>query len=122
RRHREGIARRSGRVIRAREQAAKEPRTGIGGGGRVVSEDEVDERCRAATHVRDLGKEETETEPQLNYPWLDAHVIESAAQDLLMKCFGASGATRPCIDLDAIIYDYLCEKERLSFDNERDLG
>jgi len=58
----------------------------------------------------------------LNYPWLDAHVIESAAQDLLMKCFGASGATRPCIDLDAIIYDYLCEKERLSFDNERDLG
>lgn len=58
----------------------------------------------------------------MNYPWLDVREIEAAAQELLVKCFGSSGAGAPCADLDALVYDYLCEKESLSFDDERDLG
>ena len=58
----------------------------------------------------------------MNYPWLDPREIESAAHTLLAQCFGASGACTPCVDLDAIIYDFLSEKEHLSFTDERDLG
>jgi hypothetical protein len=58
----------------------------------------------------------------VNYPWLDVREIESAAQGLLVKCFGPSRASVPCIELEAIVYDYLCEKEHLSFDDEEDLG
>lgn len=58
----------------------------------------------------------------MNYPWLDAREIESAAQRLLAKCFGAARACAPLVDLDAIIYDHLSEKERLSFSDESDLG
>lgn len=58
----------------------------------------------------------------MKYPWLDARDIELAARALLLKGLGASSAGMACIDLDTIVFDYLCEKEGLSFDDERDLG
>lgn len=58
----------------------------------------------------------------MRYPWLDVRDIEAAAQGLLVKSLGRPRTAEPLIDLDAIVYDYLCEKERLSFTDEQDLG
>jgi hypothetical protein len=58
----------------------------------------------------------------VKYPWLDARDIELAAHVLLLKSLGAAGAATACIDLDAMVFNYLCEKEHLCFDDERDLG
>ena len=58
----------------------------------------------------------------MNYPWLDAQDIQAEAHGLLTRVFGAGDAGMPCVDLDVVVYDYLCERESLSFDDECDLG
>ena len=58
----------------------------------------------------------------MKYPWLEAEDIEAAAKKLLAACFGARAATWPLVDIDKLVYDHLCEHERLSFTDERDLG
>jgi hypothetical protein len=58
----------------------------------------------------------------VKYPWLDPRQIASAAGDLLSRSVGSAGTGAPCVDLETIVYDCLCEKDGMSFDDERDLG
>jgi hypothetical protein len=56
------------------------------------------------------------------YPWLDVADIEAAARSLRSKALGSDGDATPLLDLDAIVFDYLCEHEEMCFDDEHDLG
>lgn len=58
----------------------------------------------------------------MNYPWLDARDIEAKAHDLRGKALSSEQNGRACIDLDVLVFDYLCEYEMLSFDDEHELG
>jgi hypothetical protein len=58
----------------------------------------------------------------VKFPWIDVRDIEVAARGLLLKAFGADGRNAARVDLDALVCDYLCEKDGLSFDDEHDLG
>ena len=55
---------------------------------------------------------------RVKYPFLTAEAIESAAEGLRRSASGGDGLA-PCLDLDALIYDYLCETEELVFDDEQ---
>lgn len=58
------------------------------------------------------------TQPRrVKYPFLTPDAIESAAERLRASAFGADRLD-PFIDLEALIYDYLCDKEELVFDDE----
>jgi hypothetical protein len=56
----------------------------------------------------------------VKYPFLTDRKIEDAVARLLLKVFGETVPSP--LDLDAIVYDHLCEREHLVFDNEQDLG
>lgn len=57
----------------------------------------------------------------MKFPWLANATIEQAAEQLLVDTFGKVTPS-VAIDLDAIVFDNLSEREGLIFSNERDLG
>jgi len=57
----------------------------------------------------------------VKFPWLAEAAIEQAAHQLLADTFGGAPPSL-AVDLDAIVYDNLSEREGLIFSNERDLG
>ena len=58
----------------------------------------------------------------MEFPYLHESKIEAAAQALLGRAFDGQAAVGPCVDLDALVFDFLVERERMYFSNERDLG
>ncbi len=56
----------------------------------------------------------------MRYPYLSASDIERAADGLLTQAFGRDIPVP--VDLDAVLFDLLAEKEQLAFDDERVLG
>lgn len=58
----------------------------------------------------------------MKYPFLREEQIEAAAIRLLRAAFGTIDRTTYPLDLDALVFDYLCEREDLVFDDGQDLG
>jgi hypothetical protein len=58
----------------------------------------------------------------MKYPYLTDSRIAASAERLLADAFGNLDAVPAAVDLDVIIYDWLCEKEDLVFSDESDLG
>lgn len=58
----------------------------------------------------------------MKIPWLSVGHIEDAARSLRVRSLGDEFGQTALVDLDGILYDYLCEKEGLSFSDEHDLG
>jgi Zn-dependent peptidase ImmA (M78 family) len=54
-------------------------------------------------------------------PWLQPKEIAAAADELRERTLGARADELP-VDLDAIVFDYLCEHEHLVFSDEAELG
>jgi len=54
----------------------------------------------------------------LKFPYLTDEQIKDAARQLLGRVFGSPSEAGSHVDLEAVIYDYLCEKENLSFNDE----
>ncbi len=54
------------------------------------------------------------------FPYLTASTIDRAAHKLLSDAFQSSAPTYP-LDLDRLIYDYLCDRDDLYFDDETPL-
>jgi hypothetical protein len=57
----------------------------------------------------------------LKFPYLPEADIDHAASALLMRAFGSPDQSAPFVDLEALVYDYLSEKEDLIFDDEKPL-
>lgn len=57
----------------------------------------------------------------MEYPYLRESEIIAAAKRLLHRAFGDT-AMRHHVDLDALVFEYLCERENLVFSDERELG
>jgi hypothetical protein len=58
----------------------------------------------------------------LKFPYLSDEQIRDAARQLLGRVFGSPSEAGFHVDLEAVIYDYLCEKEDLSFNDEDPLA
>ncbi|MES2178497.1 MAG: ImmA/IrrE family metallo-endopeptidase [Gemmatimonadota bacterium] len=58
----------------------------------------------------------------MHFPWLREDEIELKAEQLRARALGMSCAETPKVDLETLLYDYLCERENMSFDDECDLG
>lgn len=58
----------------------------------------------------------------MKYPYLPEVRIADAASHLLISAFGRLDSVSYPLDLETLIYDFLCERERVAFDDERDLG
>ena len=56
----------------------------------------------------------------MRYPYLSATEIERTAEGLLTEAFGRDIPVP--VDLDAVLFDLLAEKEQLAFDDESVLG
>jgi len=56
----------------------------------------------------------------VNFPFMKNEEIDSAANRLRFEALGTR-AREVFIDLDAIVYDYLCERDALSVDDEAEL-
>lgn len=54
----------------------------------------------------------------MNYPYLEESAIEGEAAALYAAVFGAGPRRAEPVDLDAVVYDHLSEREGLSFDDE----
>ena len=58
----------------------------------------------------------------MKYPFLREEEIEAAADQLLHVAFGSSQQVTYPLDLEALVFDHLCEREDLVFCDDRDLG
>lgn len=58
----------------------------------------------------------------MHYPFLPEEHIEASALALISRAFGDADAAGCCVDLDALLFDYLYEKDDLVFADEEDLG
>lgn len=58
----------------------------------------------------------------MKYPYLRTDEIDAAAGRLLQVAFGAADGIPYPLDLEALVFEYLCEREDLVFDDEQDLG
>lgn len=58
----------------------------------------------------------------MQYPFLPKEKIEAEAGTLRRDAFGQRARISYPLDLDALLFDYLCEDESLVFDDEQDLG
>lgn len=58
----------------------------------------------------------------MKYPYLRGSQIDAAARALLIKAFGEHVPRAHRVDLSALLYDYLCEREDLVFNDESQLG
>lgn len=58
----------------------------------------------------------------MRYPFLTADYIEQSATTLLQRALGAAAHSRPDVDLESLVYEYLCEQESMSFTDEEELG
>jgi Zn-dependent peptidase ImmA (M78 family) len=56
------------------------------------------------------------------YPWLSPEEISSAARLFLIRAIGQDGTNQRRVDLNKVLFDCLCEKEGMCFDDESDLG
>lgn len=59
---------------------------------------------------------------EVKFPYLHEADIEAAAKRLLAAAFGTDQRIDYPLDLETLVYDYLCDREGLVFDDERDLG
>lgn len=57
----------------------------------------------------------------MHYPWLTEREIDLAAERLRLTALGAREPLAK-VPLDDIVFDYLCEAEEMSFDDECELG
>lgn len=57
----------------------------------------------------------------MEIPYLPLEHIESAAEELLQRALGSSSGDS-YVDLDVVVYDYLCEEDGLSFNDEGPLS
>jgi hypothetical protein len=57
----------------------------------------------------------------MKYPYLPESRIKAAAAGLLHTAFGDAARVHR-VDLDALLFEYLCEREDLVFSDERELG
>lgn len=58
----------------------------------------------------------------MQYPYLSPSEIDASAHALLRRALKGDALAKPCIDLEALVYGYLCEHESMSFTDEEELG
>ena len=56
------------------------------------------------------------------FPFLREEEIEAAADQLLQAAFGSLERIAYPLDLEALVFDHLCDREDLVFSDEQDLG
>lgn len=56
----------------------------------------------------------------MNFPYLSNREIDTEAERLRLEALGPRAQSVP-VDLEAVVYDYLCETEQLSIDDDADL-